>query len=242
MTIDLRLGRWQDVLADVECDALITDPPYGSVVHDGHNRVLRYNPATKKQELMPDGASRHELPYQHWTPEDAVEFCERWSPRVTGWMVILNSHDLYYPMREALEGAGRYVFHPIPCIVRGMSVRLCGDGPSSWTVWATVSRPRSSEFSGWGTLPGAYWGSRADRSNAASRKMPGGKTMWMMSALVRDYSRPGDIVCDPCAGQATTLLAASGMGRHAIGAEVDPDTHAKAMERIGRGVQQELFA
>ena len=29
--IDLRLGRWQDVLADVTtCDAVICDPPYSA--------------------------------------------------------------------------------------------------------------------------------------------------------------------------------------------------------------------
>src|SRR5690606_19055862 len=34
--IDLRMGRWQDVLADVEaCDAVITDPPYLSAATAG---------------------------------------------------------------------------------------------------------------------------------------------------------------------------------------------------------------
>jgi len=37
----------------------------------------------------------------------------------------------------------------------------------------------------------------------------GGKPMWLMRALVRDYSRPGNLVCDPCAGGATTLIAAA---------------------------------
>jgi len=27
---DLHLGRWQDELADLECDAIICDPPYGA--------------------------------------------------------------------------------------------------------------------------------------------------------------------------------------------------------------------
>lgn len=37
MSADLRLGRWQDVLADVECDALICDPPYSARTHKGHD-------------------------------------------------------------------------------------------------------------------------------------------------------------------------------------------------------------
>lgn len=35
-TIELRCGRWQDVLADVtQCDAVITDPPYSDKTHSG---------------------------------------------------------------------------------------------------------------------------------------------------------------------------------------------------------------
>jgi hypothetical protein len=37
VTADLRLGRWQDVLADVErCDSLITDPPYSARTAEGY--------------------------------------------------------------------------------------------------------------------------------------------------------------------------------------------------------------
>ena len=36
MSADLRLGRWQDVLQDVTCDALIVDAPYSERTHDGH--------------------------------------------------------------------------------------------------------------------------------------------------------------------------------------------------------------
>ena len=56
-----------------------------------------------------------------------------------------------------------------------------------------------------------------------------------MRAIVRDYSEPGDLVCDPCAGGGTTLLAAVIEGRRAIGAERDPDTFAKAVARLRRG-------
>jgi DNA modification methylase len=56
-----------------------------------------------------------------------------------------------------------------------------------------------------------------------------------MRALVRDYSRKGDLVCDPTAGAATTLIAAATEGRRAVGAEVDPDTYRLAQERIARG-------
>jgi site-specific DNA-methyltransferase (adenine-specific) len=76
----------------------------------------------------------------------------------------------------------------------------------------------------------------------------GGKPLWLMRELVKDYSRPGELVADCCAGGATTLIAASLEGRRAIGAELDPDTFAKAQTRIAYGNaglrspnQQQLF-
>jgi len=62
----------------------------------------------------------------------------------------------------------------------------------------------------------------------------GGKPEWLMRAIVRDYTRPGDLVCDPCAGGATTLIAAALEGRRAIGAECDPKTYELACKRIER--------
>jgi DNA modification methylase len=63
-----------------------------------------------------------------------------------------------------------------------------------------------------------------------------------MRALVRDYSRSGQLVCDPCAGGGTTLLAAAIEGRSAVGAEMMPEHYAIAQKRIGRGYTPTLFA
>lgn len=61
----------------------------------------------------------------------------------------------------------------------------------------------------------------------------GGKPVWLMRELVRDYSRQDWIVCDPCAGQATTLLAAAIEGRRAIGAEPREDAWRRGAVRLG---------
>jgi site-specific DNA-methyltransferase (adenine-specific) len=53
-----------------------------------------------------------------------------------------------------------------------------------------------------------------------------------MRAIVSDYSRPGDLVCDPTAGYGSTLAAALQKGRRAIGAEVDPEVYAEARKRL----------
>ncbi|MFV1990275.1 MAG: DNA methyltransferase [Acidimicrobiales bacterium] len=226
----LKLGRWTDVLDGVWCDTLISDPPYGESTHKGHGRV---------GTLSADCAERKTLPYGAWSSGDVDVFVDSWSPRVRGWFCCLTSHDLYPAYRAALERNGRYVFAPVPCVIRGMSVRLQGDGPSSWTVWLVVARPRNKTFAGWGTLPGAYIVSRGSGDGAS--QMTGGKPLELMLGIVRDYSKAGDVVCDPCAGMATTGVASLSLGRQFVGSEIDPATHARAADRLACPVQQDMF-
>ncbi len=230
VSYDLRLGRWQDVLADVTCDAIICDPPYGARIHKPSvSEGQRYDGVS----VANIGPAGH---YEGWTQDDVMSFVSFWDTRCRGWIVALTSHDLIPAWEKAHEEAGRYCFSPIPCVMRGMSVRLCGDGPSSWTVYAMVARPSTKEYATWGTLDGAYTG-------APSREAGGGrgKPAWLMNALVRDYSKPGDLVCDPFAGWGSTLAAALTNGRRAIGAEMDTAAHAEAVRRLGRPLQVDMF-
>ncbi|HET6496256.1 MAG TPA: DNA methyltransferase [Thermoleophilia bacterium] len=221
--IDLRHGDYRDVLADVECDALIVDAPYGARTHRG-------NDAASKTRST-DGSHRRPISYMAWSSVHVHDFVNFWAPRTRGWIVSLTSHDLIPAWEEALEAAGRYVFAPLPFVVPGIGVRLVGDGPSSWTVFVVVARPRSKSFAGWGTLPGAYIKAPGGSASHRSPRI-GGKDLELMRAIVRDYSRPGDLVCDPCAGGGTTLAAAALEGRRAVGAEVDADAHAAATQRL----------
>lgn len=74
------------------------------------------------------------------------------------------------------------------------------------------------------------------------RPIKGGKPLWLMQALVRDYSLPGDLIVDPCAGGATTLIAAAIEGRRAVGAELDENTYRKAQARIAKGYTVNMWA
>lgn len=211
---DIRLGDWRKVLGDVRCDALIVDPPYSARTHE--SSTTRAD-ASDAAGLTPE--------YAGWTPEDVREFVSAWSERVGGWMVALTDSELIPAWRDAYREAGRYAFAPVPCVIEGMSVRVTGDGPSSWAVYAMVARPAA--LSRWGTLPGAYVG-KSEPGAGGGR----GKPSWLMEAIVRDYSREGNIVCDPMAGWGSTLVAAQRIGRRVVGGEIDPSARAEAMRRL----------
>jgi hypothetical protein len=249
--IDLRHGKWEDVLSGVEVDCVMSDPPYSARTQDGHadgvsaarmfdvaNRKLRRTNGAAWEEKYAariangEVSGRRAIRYTHWTPADVRNFVDSWAPRNRGWFVCLSDHHLCREYEAAFEAHGLTTFAPVGILISGMTVRLAGDGPSSWMLYANVARPK--KLSKWGTLPGGYTGPPGERVHI------GGKPLWLMRALIRDYTRKGDLVCDPCAGAATTLIAAASENRRAIGAEVDPKTYEVAMQRIGRGYTPSL--
>lgn len=214
---ELRCGDYRKVLSDVgQVDAVICDPPYSERTHVGSDAV-----ATSATSA--DATERRSLGYSFWTPVEIAEIVARFAG-VRGWFCAFTDSDLFNHWRGAFEDAGRYSFSPVPVLHH--KPRLGGDGPGSGAVYLCVSRPRTKEFMSWGSLPCWY------HSKPEKASVMGAKPTSLMRAIIRDYSRPGDLVCDPCAGGATTLRAAVLEGRRAIGAELDPATYAKAVDRL----------
>src|SRR3990167_9156695 len=91
--IDLRLGRYQDVLKDVTCDAVICDPPYSARTHEG-----------QRTDDTNDGSDRRDISYCHWDLSDVTNFMVDWSPRCNGWFAVMTSHDLAKDWEAAMQG------------------------------------------------------------------------------------------------------------------------------------------
>ena len=225
--VDLRLGRWQEVLADVgEVDAVITDPPYSARTHEGSDGAVGRSG---------DGAIRQVLGYGAWSDDDVAAFVAALAPRTRSWFCALTDDILIPAWRAAFRESGRYDFAPVPVLQH--RPRLTGDGPASCAIYLVASRPRERRFAQWGSLPGWY---EAPPERGAA--VMGAKPIGLMRAIVRDYSRPGDLICDPCAGGATTLIAAAMEGRRAVGSEMDPKTYALAQARIAKGHTPDMFS
>lgn len=219
LDIDLRQGDWRDVLRDVAPDAVITDPPYGATTHAGHNRG-------RPQIISATGqATGRELNYTHWTRDDVHEFVSAWAPRTRRWIVGFTSDDLCDAWRDAYRAAGWYSFAPVGVIQK--VPRLLGDGPASWLRYLMVARPRTREAQRWRCTPGCY-NAKLERG----APIVGAKPVDLLKEIVRDYSEGGDLICDPCAGWGSTLLAAATTGRRAVGAEINDTTFDAAQTRF----------
>jgi site-specific DNA-methyltransferase (adenine-specific) len=225
---ELRCGDYRDVLDGVRCAAAISDPPYSERTH-----------AAQRSDAVAKSKSFSELGYESWSQADVEHWVGFVSEMDPGWVAVFSDHALQIVYERELERSGLYVFAPIPQVTINRSVRLAGDGPACWTTWITTARKRCRPFSKWGALPGAYVDDVGQREPGV---VQGAKQLHTMRAIVRDYTRPGDLVCDTCAGGATTLLAAAIEGRRAIGAEIDEETFDKAVRRLRRGYTPTMFA
>jgi hypothetical protein len=247
-----------DVVRDAGgCDTLIVDAPYSERTHAGHDNgavdanrgadmAARYASQpdrrigrNRRRPCPADTAPRRSINYAAWSDNDVDAFVDAWAPLVRGWMVSITDHVLARAWESAFNVSERYTFAPLPFYAPGSRVRLAGDGPSTWTTWIVVARPRTREFFKWGTLPGGY---AMPAGHAERMPVVGGKPSWLMERLVEDYSRPGDLVVDPCMGAGTTLLAAQRTGRRAIGGDAMREHAELAARRISRPAQQPLFA
>jgi site-specific DNA-methyltransferase (adenine-specific) len=217
-------GDCMEVLPTLlKVDAVITDPPYSERCHSGHD-------STAKDAR--DGAQRAELGYHALTLESVAFFAREFHRVSDGWIVWMTDSDLAHHIRAALENMGRTAFAPLPFFQAGRSVRLSGDGPSSWTDWIVVARTKAQ--SKWGTLPGGYIAGPGWNDKARM----GGKPTLLMDALVTDYSRPGQVVLDSHMGAGTTGVSCARLGRSFIGCEIDPAAFELACRRIEQAQQQ----
>jgi site-specific DNA-methyltransferase (adenine-specific) len=224
----LYLGDCREILPTLgKVDAVVTDPPYSARTHKGHD----LGAASRR-----DGADRLPLGYAALSNEDCYALAGLFCDITQGWIVWMHDHTLAPSIHSALSNAGRYVFAPLPYFHAGRSVRLTGDGPSSWTDWITVAR--TSKQLRWGTLPGGYVAT--DGWNDKARM--GGKPTRLMSCLVTDYSKLGNVVCDPFMGAGTTGVACAREGRRFVGVEIDEVAFDVACRRIEQAQRQaDLF-
>lgn len=223
----LYLGDCRKVLPTLsKVDQIITDPPYSARTHAGHDAGQGH-----------DGADRSGLGYAALTPDDAEALAANFAEAASGWVVWMTDHTLAPTIERAMRASGRYVFAPVPFHHPGRSVRLTGDGPCSWTDWLVVSRTAAQMK--WGTLPGGY----VAGPGWNDKHRMGGKPVRLMQMVVGDYSRPGDLVCDPFMGAGTTGVACHTEQRRFIGIEIDPVAFDIACKRIEDAQRQgSLFA
>jgi hypothetical protein len=80
----------------------------------------------------------------------------------------------------------------------------------------------------------------AENHQNRPERITGGKSIPGTVQLIEDYSRPGELVVDPCLGGGTTMLAAAMCGRQCIGIESNLERAEKCAELMRHGGRAKL--
>lgn len=70
---------------------------------------------------------------------------------------------------------------------------------------------------------------------------PTQKPVKLLETLIEIFTDKGEVVIDPCAGSATTLLAASQLDRRSYGFEIKKNFYKEAKEKVLSKIQKKLF-
>lgn len=233
---ELRLGKFQDVLADIDrCDAVITDPPYLSACASaggGSWAVGATHAAVGESPMGYEPASESLL-------DDVVSLAAR---VCLGWFVAFNDFDGAHYIRSAVRACGAVSAEPIAWVKPKCLTPPRGhlNLPEKGTEFIVASRFKPLARNG--LIPGSYVSPRNTPGACHSLFVTGGKPIDLMRAIVRDFTKPGDLIVEPFSGGGTTLLAAVMEGRRVIGAEMDAGRFEIAVKRLRKGYTTSLFA
>ena len=189
--VDIRLGDFREVLADLEgVDAIITDPPYPAEFLP----LLADLAAWSDKVLAPDGIM-------------AVLIGQTHLPHVYR---LLDAGRPYRWTACYLTPGNGYASMARRCQSNWKPLLIYGGGPR----FADIIRSGASD---------------ADAKN--NHKW--GQDYNAFHTIVERLTTRGQTVVDPFMGSGTTLLAAHALGRHAVGADIDPAHVRTAKERVG---------
>lgn len=208
--IDLRCASAEEVITDVRGASLIVaDPPW-----EYRNTGLS-GAACGHYSLSTVGRIRDVLHTAHLSalPNARLAMWATW-PLMGEWMAATASKDRAVWAWGAMMTGGAWLKDDRP----GMGFHWTGD-----TEPVLVYVRGAPDTTPGAALSNGY----ASRRSAHSEK----PADWMRGWL-RRWTKPGDLVLDLYAGLAPLAHACAAEGRRYVGAEMDPDRHAQAMEGL----------
>lgn len=240
MTWTLHLGDCLDPvsglasLPDKSVDHVITDPPYDEHTHKAGRRGqtgYREKESSSRAEI----SRTRDLGFEPITEMQMAYAGVQFGRIVRRWALVFCTVEMVSNWKAALEVGGlRYIR---TCAWRkiGSTPQFTGDRPAQAFECIVVAHAAGkTRWNGHGKHGWYEHPIVLERGNGEVRLHTTQKPLGLMRELVDDFTSPGDIICDPFSGSATTAMACIQMGRRRrfIGWERDEKFHAIATRRL----------
>ena len=205
-------------LDDRSVDHAILDAPYSEHTH---NNIVGWK-------------GRESLVFGHLTPEVRKAACEQIARVIRRWALVFSDEEGAGAWRDDLIAAGLEYIRTGWWVRTNGTPQRTGDRPAVPGEVIVIAhqtnrrrKPMRKRWNGGGKA--ARWTGPRARTAELHRTT---KPLWLMEALICDFTDPGETIVDLFAGSGSTLVAAAARGRKAIGWEIDPDAAAIAEARV----------
>lgn len=223
-------------LADKSVDHVICDPPYEA---EAHNLQRRTKDAKNGNAGGHDGrvAGVFAVSFEPITEAVRDAVCREAARVVRRWAIFFCQSEAVAAWRASLSVAGLGWKRAAIWVKPDAQPQLTGDKPGVGYESIAIAHPAGrSRWNGGGRVGVYVFNKNADDKQRFGH--PTQKPLALMEQLVRDFTDPGELVCDPFAGSGTTGVACKRLGRNFIGWEKDPKFHAAAVKRIDAAREQ----
>ena len=214
---EMRLGMWQDSPPE-GVDVVISDPPFTDHVSQNQRRNVANHDWMPGEKVLDET----DLSFGGISPADHAAFlaaARRW---VLCWCAVEQ-------VGEYVDMAGDQWVRAAVWVKTNPTPQFSGDRPAMWGEACAIMHA-AGERKRWngGGKAGLYRGAYEMRDRVHETQKP----LWLMLALVDDFTDPGELVWDPYAGSATTGVACLHRGRRFIGHEMQERYFDAACERL----------
>lgn len=208
--------QWMKGMADASVDHVLTDPPYSETTHEGAR--------TRKGIANGVASGGNELiDFSCISDQAFIDLCAE-SVRIARRWVVMTCEWRHAAMAEQ---AGLPVVRLGVWVKPNGAPQFTGDRPGTgWEAVLILHREGKKRWNGGGHH--AVW----TINKVEAKYHPTQKPLPLLKKWIVQFTAPGDLICDPYMGSATTGVAALQLGRCFIGNEVDPKHFATAQKRI----------
>jgi site-specific DNA-methyltransferase (adenine-specific) len=227
----LELGDCLDVmraLPDRSIDHVVTDPPYEAEAH----RLSRRSQRGGGDRTKGAGFVAFPIDFEAMDPATRWMTAKHFGRLTKRWTLIFCQLEGVRRWRKPCKWYGLEHRRPLIWVKPDGAPQFTGDRPGTGyeCIEAMHARGRSTWNGGGRRGVFTYNCNSQTRHPDEDHQTP--KPLDLMLELVELFTDPDDIILDPYAGSATTLVAALRLGRRAIGIEREPKYHALGVERL----------
>jgi site-specific DNA-methyltransferase (adenine-specific) len=214
-------------------DHIICDPPYEELLHSSKNSAAR--------RIRDDGGP--DLRTLDFECIDTIRepFVTTAVPICGGWFIAFCTPEGVAKWAGVINASPAKYKRACVWVKPDCAPQLNGQGPAQGAenfvcAWA------GEGYSRWNA--GGKRGVYTHNTNSQERhgEHPTEKPRRLMAEIIKDFTNPGQLICDPFMGSGTTLVAATQMGRPSIGIEMNERYFDIACERVFQAQRQgQLF-